>query len=82
MTREESVDTAQCDYPLPDIAHDEDFRSVIKKLSMCAISHFPPFRAPSGRELARTLPRSIKLCRSLTHRSRLCPVLQIFPRRD
>lgn len=36
MMRDESVDTAPYNYPLPDIADDEDFRSVIKKLSMYA----------------------------------------------
>ncbi|OAQ99385.1 hypothetical protein LLEC1_05176 [Akanthomyces lecanii] len=36
MTRDESVDTAPYDCPLPDIAAEEDFRSVIKKLSIAA----------------------------------------------
>lgn len=43
MTRDESVDTAHYDYPLPDIADNEDFRSVIKKLSLYVYHPFAPF---------------------------------------
>lgn len=35
MARDESVDTADHEHPLPDIADDDDFSTVIKKLSMC-----------------------------------------------
>lgn len=74
MTRDESVDTAPYDCPLPDITDDEDFRSVIKKLSLYVGIHLLLFCFRPGPSLSAPF---IIDASSLTSRSCSSPHVDI-----
>ncbi|KAM3440826.1 hypothetical protein MY4824_001953 [Beauveria thailandica] len=70
MTRDESVDTASYDwYPLPDINDDDEFRSVIKKLSIYFDS---AIELPSTFEQLRTTPAGACLRDLANHLAETC----------
>ncbi|KAJ2969738.1 hypothetical protein NQ176_g8512 [Zarea fungicola] len=69
MARDESVDTADHEYPLPDITHDDDFSTVIKKLS---IYFHTVIELPSTFEQLRTTAAGACLRHLVEHLSGTC----------